>query len=216
MSLLPVFLNLDGRRCLLVGAGTVALDKISSLLPTGVELCVIAPEARPEVRKLAAEGKLTWVERCFEPHDLDGFLLVIAATDAPEVNAAIHRGAVERNIVCNSVDDIVNCDFFFGSVVSRGKLQVAISTGGESPALAQRLRGEIDAQLPEDLGPWLEDLGQLRREVLVRHPRGDARKLLLRELAQRPVCALETCPSRKKALAPLELEVPFDGSDRLE
>jgi siroheme synthase-like protein len=216
MSLLPIFLNLDGRRCLLVGAGTVALDKIGSLLPTGVLLRVIAPEARPEVQKLAAEGKLIWDQRCFKPQDLDGNFLVIAATDAPEVNAAVHRGAVERNIACNSVDDIVNCDFFFGSVVSRGKLQVAISTGGESPALAQRLRAEIDEQLPEDLGPWLEELGQLRREVLTRHPRGEARKLLLRELAKRAVCGLENCPSRQKAIAPLERGAAFDNDNRLE
>lgn len=215
MSLLPIFLNLAGRRCLLVGAGTVALDKIGSLLPTGVLLRVIAPEARPEVRKLATEGKLTWVQRCFEPQDLDGNFLVIAATDAPEVNAAVHRSAVERNIACNSVDDIVNCDFFFGSVVSRGKLQVAVSTGGESPALAQRLRAEIDEQLPEDLGPWLEELGKLRREVLIRHPRGEARKLLLRELAKRAVCGLENCPSRQKALSTLERESAFDNKNRL-
>jgi len=204
MSLLPVFLKLDGRRCLVVGAGPVALDKMVSLLGTGVRLRVIAPKARPEIEQLASEGRLEWVRRAFTDSDLDGNFLVIAATNMPEVNAAIYRGAVERNITCNSVDDIPNCDFFFGSVVSRGSLQVAISTGGESPALAQRLRREMDAQLPEDLGPWLEELGQLRREVLAVHPRGDARKALLHELAQRPVCASATCPSRQRALAPLD------------
>ena len=86
------------------------------------------------------------------------------------------EGCVERNIICNSVDDIPNCDFYFGSVVSRGDFQIAISTAGESPAVAQRLRREIDEQLPEDLGPWLENLGQLRREVLETHPRSEARK----------------------------------------
>ena len=74
---------------------------------------------------------------------------------SPEVNAEVYQGALERSILCNSVDDIPNCDFFFGSVVSRGDLQIAISTAGESPAVAQRLRREIDEQLPEDLGPWL-------------------------------------------------------------
>ena len=78
--------------------------------------------------------------------------MVIAATDVPEVNAAVYREAVERGILCNSVDDIPNCDFFFGSVVRRGDLQIAISTAGESPAVAQRLRREIDEQLPDDLG----------------------------------------------------------------
>jgi siroheme synthase-like protein len=108
MSLLPIFVRLDGRRCLLVGAGNVALDKIGSLLSTGLQLRVVAPEALPEVRQLAAEGKLEWVERCFEPADLDGNFLVIAATDSPMVNAAVYRGSVERNIPCNSVDDVPN------------------------------------------------------------------------------------------------------------
>ena len=98
------------------------------------------------------------------------------------------------------MDDIPHCDFFFGSVISRGDLQIAISTAGESPALAQRLRREIDEQLPHDLGPWLKDLGELRREVLVTLPRGEERRLLLHELAQRQVCESATCPSRLMAL----------------
>jgi uroporphyrin-III C-methyltransferase len=187
MSLLPIFLKLDGRRCLLVGAGTIALDKIGSLLKTGLHLHVVAPDARPEIRQLAAEGKLEWIDRPFELSDLDGNLLVIAATDSAEVNAAVYRGAVEQGILCNSVDDIPNCDFFFGSVVSRGDLQIAISTAGESPAFAQLLRREIDKLLPEDLGPWLRNLGQLRREILKTLPRNEDRKLLLHQLAQRPV-----------------------------
>ena len=203
MSLLPIFLNLDARRCLLVGAGNVGLDKIGSLLKTGLALRVVAPDARPEVKQLAAEGKLEWIPRRFEPNDLDGNFIVIAATDSPQVNAAVYSGAVERGIPCNSVDDIPNCDFFFGSVVSRGDLQIAISTGGESPALAQRLRREIDEQLPADLGPWLKNLGELRREVLETHPRGEGRKLLLHQLAQRQICDSPTCPARQLALAPL-------------
>ena len=202
MSLLPIFLRLEGRRCLLVGAGNVALDKIGSLLKAGVRLQVVAPEARAEVRQLALEGRLEWIQRPFQPSDLDGKFLVITATDSHEVNAAVYREAVERNVLCNSVDDIPNCDFFFGSVVSRGGLQIAISTAGESPAFAQRLRREIDEQLPADLGPWLEEVGQLRREVLATHPSGKARKLLLHRLAQRQVCESHSCPSRQMALAP--------------
>jgi uroporphyrin-III C-methyltransferase/precorrin-2 dehydrogenase/sirohydrochlorin ferrochelatase len=199
MTLLPIFLKLDGRPGLLVGAGTVALEKIGSLLKTGVKLSVIAPQARPEVRQLASEGKLEWVEREFLPSDLDGNFIVIAATDVPAVNAAVYREAVARGIVCNSVDDIPNCDFFFGSVVSRGDLQIAISTAGESPAVAQRLRREIDEQLPEDLGPWLAALGALRREVLATHPRSEERRLLLHELAQRHTCDSALCSTRQLA-----------------
>ena len=199
MTLLPIFLDLEGRQCLLVGAGNVALEKIGSLLKTGLNLRVVAPEARPEVQALAAEGRLEWIPRSFDPADLDGNFIVIAATDVPAVNAAVYRAALERNIPCNSVDDIPNCDFFFGSVVSRGDLQIAISTGGESPALAQRLRREIDEQLPRDLGTWLASLGELRSEVLATHPRGGERRLLLHELAQRDICDSALCATRQLA-----------------
>ena len=199
MSLLPIFLKLENRRCLLVGAGTVALEKIGSLLKTGCVLRVVAPEARAEIRELAREGKLEWIQKEFEPADLDVQFIAIAATDVPEVNAAVYREAVERGIPANSVDDIPNCDFFFGSVVSRGDLQIAISTAGESPAVAQRLRREIDEQLPADLGVWLTNLGELRREVLARHPRGEERRLLLHELAQRQICESPLCATKELA-----------------
>jgi len=199
MGVLPVFLRLEGRRGLVAGAGTVALDKIASLLKTGLRLRVVAPQAREEVRALAGEGRIEWIPRAVQTSDLDGNFVVIAATDRPEVNAEIYRGAVARGILCNSVDDIPHCDFFFGSVVSRGDLQIAISTAGESPALAQRLRREIDEQLPEDLGEWLANLGSLRREVLASQPRGEERRLLLHELAQREICDSALCSTRQLA-----------------
>lgn len=204
MQLLPIFLRLEGRPALLVGAGNVALEKIGSLLQTGLRLRVVAPEARQEVQALAADGKLEWVQREFVPDDLNSMFLVIAATDKPAVNAAVYRAAIERNVPCNSVDDIPNCDFYFGSVVRRGDLQVAISTAGESPALAQRLRREIDAQLPQDLGPWLVELGSLRREVLAAHPHGEERKLLLHELAHRQICESPSCATRRLTAAPFQ------------
>ena len=211
MNLLPVFLKLDGRRCLVVGAGAVAYDKIGVLLKTGLRIRVVAPVAIPEIQKLAIEDKLEWIQRPFELADFDCNFLVIAATDSAQVNAAVYRGAVERGILANSVDDPPNCDFYFGSVVSRGELQIAISTAGESPAFAQRLRREIDEQLPGDLGPWLEGLGRLRREVLATQPRGEARKALLHQLAQRPLCDAASCPSRRLALAPLHHQTSGSG-----
>jgi uroporphyrin-III C-methyltransferase/precorrin-2 dehydrogenase/sirohydrochlorin ferrochelatase len=204
MNLLPIFLKLDGRRGLVVGAGTVAFEKIGGLLKTGLRLRVVAPTAWPEIRQLALDGRIEWIQRSFEIADLDGNFLVIAATNSPEVNAVVYRGAVERGILSNSVDDPPHCDFYFGSVVSRGKLQIAISTAGESPAFAQRLRREINAQLPVDLGPWLDDLGRLRRQILATHPPGEARKLLLHRLAHREICDSATCSSRQMAFAPRE------------
>jgi len=212
MSLLPIFLNLDGRRGLVVGAGAVALDKIASLLKTGMRLRVIASEAREEVRALADHGRLEWVPREFMIGDLDGNFVAIAATDSPEVNAEVYRAAVERGILCNSVDDIPHCDFFFGSVVSRDDLQIAISTSGQSPAVAQRLRREIDEQLPENFGPWLAALGKLRREVLAVHPRGEERRLLLHELAQRQICDSALCATKQLARTGREATRAAGGS----
>jgi uroporphyrin-III C-methyltransferase len=170
---------------LLVGAGNVALEKLTTLLTTGLRLRVVAPEAKAEVRKLASAGKLELIERRFRVEDLDGNFIVIAATDDAEVNATVYRESVDRGILVNSVDDPPHCDFYFGSVVRRGDLQVAISTAGESPAAAQQLRREIDAQLPEDMGPWLTQVGQLRREILAAHPAGEERKALLHRIARR-------------------------------
>lgn len=197
MSLLPIFLRVRERPVVVVGAGTVALAKIESLLPTGAVIIVIAPQAVTDVRGLAAQGTLTWRQRTFVPADLDGVFLVIAATNDPAVNRIVHEEAARRNILCNAVDDPPNCDFYFGSVVARGDLQIAVSTAGESPALAQRLRREIDEQLPGDLGPWLNEVGALRRGIRASAPAGADRNLLLHELAQRPLCPSSECPARQ-------------------
>jgi len=187
MNLQPIFLKLDGRPGLLVGAGNVALEKLNTLLSSGIRLRVVAPEVKSEVRAFAAEGKIELVERRFTPEDLDGNFIVIAATDDPEVNAAVYRESVARGILVNSVDDPPHCDFYFGSVVRRGDLQVAISTAGESPAVSQQLRREIDEQLPDDLGAWLAQVGDLRREILATHPAGEERKALLHRIAKRKI-----------------------------
>ena len=201
MSLLPIFLKLTSRRVVVVGAGNIALDKIQSLLQSDALVEVLAPEALPEIQVLADSGAITWHRREFDAVDVEGAFLIIAATNTPAVNHAVYSAAVERGILCNAVDDPPNCDFYFSSVVRRGDLQIAISTAGESPALAQRLRREIDEQLPEDLGPWLASVGEIRREVLDRYPAGESRKLLLHQLAQRDACGSATCPSRQLAFA---------------
>jgi siroheme synthase-like protein len=207
MSLLPVFLKLTRRRCVVIGAGNVAAEKIRSLLQSEAEVHVVAPLASQEIQSLAAEEHITWDRRVFQPSDVDGAFLVIAATNAPSVNHHVYQTAIERNILCNAVDDPPNCDFYFGSVVRRGDLQIAISTAGESPALAQRLRREIDEQLPDDLGPWLGNLGALRRDVLAAYYPGEERKMLLHQLAQREICESASCPSRRLAFAHVPAEV---------
>ena len=204
MNLLPLFLKLEGRRGLVAGAGPVALEKIHNLLPTGIALRVVAPEAIAEIRALAEAGELEFIERPFEESDLDGMYVALAATNNPEVNGALYRAATSRGILANSADDPPNCDFYFGSVVRRGQLQIAISTSGASPAVAQRLRREVDEQLPEDLGPWLEEIGSLRRQILASRPPGEGRKILLHQLVDRPLCNAGSCPTRIHALTQSE------------
>jgi len=199
VSLFPLFLKLDRKKCLVVGAGLIGLEKVESLLRCGASIRVVAPWAVERVQELSSEGRIEWLRRRFEPADVPGCDLVIAATNDREVNQAIFEEASCRSILCNTADDPPLCDFFFASVVQRGDLQIAISTAGQSPALAQRLRREIDAQLPADLGPWLDQLGQLRREVLQAMPAGAERKALLHELAHREVCGLPACPARAHA-----------------
>ncbi|MBS1815999.1 MAG: bifunctional precorrin-2 dehydrogenase/sirohydrochlorin ferrochelatase [Acidobacteria bacterium] len=199
MSLFPLFLKLTARPCLVVGAGAIAEGKIASLLEAEATVTVVAPEADARVEEWAAGGEITLYRREFVASDVNGMFLVVAGTDIPEVNRAVFAAAKERSILCNAVDDPPYCDFYFPSIVRRGDLQIAISTAGESPALAQQLRKEINEQLPKDLGPWLLELGRLRREVLQMEPLGESRKMLLHQLATREVCGAVDCPSRAMA-----------------
>ncbi len=205
VPLLPIFVKLDGRPCLVVGAGAIGLQKVRSLLECGANVTVVAPEARDEIRHLAEQCIVTWHKRDYTADDIREQQLVIAATDNTEVNHAVYADAVAAGVLANAVDDPPFCDFYFGSVVRRGPLQIGISTAGESPAFAQRLREQLELLLDEGTGPWLERLGALRREVLARHPAGQKRNDLLRTLATRDVCDSPQCPSRALALeAPLQ------------
>ena len=196
MALFPMFLKLTARHCTVIGAGNLAESKIESLRAAHARVTVIAPEARPRIVELAEAGEVEWKRREYVSGDLAGQFLVVAATNDPAVNRAVYHEAVESNVLCNAVDDPPFCDFYFPSVVRRGDLQIAISTAGASPALAQRLRKEINSQLPLDVGDWLTDLGNLRREVVQMEPLNEERRLLLHQLAQREVCGYDACPSR--------------------
>ncbi len=187
----------------MVGAGEVASGKIESLVHSLAHVTVVAPWARPEIIRLAEQRAITWHEREFIDSDIEGAFVIIAGTNYLHVNQHVYRLAVAHNILCNAVDDPPHCDFYYGSVVARGKLQIAISTAGESPSVAQHLRAEIDQLLPRDLGPWLCKLGALRREVLAAYPAGDDRKALLYQLSRLPVCESDHCPARQTAFPAL-------------
>jgi precorrin-2 dehydrogenase/sirohydrochlorin ferrochelatase len=201
MSLFPIFFKLTGRRCLVIGAGKLGESKIESLRAADAQVTVIAPHASDRIVAMAEGGDVVWHRREYREGDLAGHFLVVAATDIPEVNRAVFAEAQASGILINAVDDPPFCDFYFPSVVRRGDLQIAISTAGASPALAQRLRKEINALLPLDAGDWLMELGNLRREVLQLEPLNESRKELLHQLASREVCGYEGCPSRRMARA---------------
>lgn len=194
-----MFLKLTARPCLVVGAGAIAEGKIEALLAAEARVRVIAPEALPRVQAWAVGGEIEWLQREYREGDLEGAFLAIAGTATAEVNRAVFAEASSKNILCNAVDDPPFCDFYFPSIVRRGELQIAISTAGDSPALAQRLRKEINAALPLDTGEWLMELGRLRREVTAVEPIGEPRKQLLHALAQREVCGYDGCPARMRA-----------------
>ncbi len=138
-SLFPLFLKLEGKRCLVVGAGLIGLEKVEGLLRCGASVCVVAPKAVEPVRQLSSEGKkIEWLDRAYQPQDAAGCDLIIAATNDREVNRAVFEEASRRSVLCNTADDPPLCDFFFASIVQRGELQIAISTAGQRiPALAQ-------------------------------------------------------------------------------
>lgn len=182
-ALFPLFLKLEGRECLVVGAGSVAEAKISSLLISGARVRVVAPEAKAAVREWAHGGEIVWEQRNFLPSDLDGAFLVIAATSLSELNGSIFGEARKRNVLCNAVDDPEHCDFFYGAVLRRGDLQIAISTAGHSPSLAQRLREELEAKFTPAYSDWVAELGRARRELFAREMDPEERRRILHELA---------------------------------
>ena len=194
-----MFLKLTARPCVVVGAGNIAESKIESLRNAEAQVTVIAPHALSRVQAWAEAGEIVWHQREYREGDLAGAFLAVAGTAIAKVNRAVYAEANASNILCNAVDDPPFCDFYFPSIVKRGELQIAISTAGESPALAQRLRKEINAALPLDAGDWLMELGRLRREVTAVEPIGEPRKALLHELAQREVCGFDGCPARLHA-----------------
>ena len=182
-ELFPLFLKLAGRRCLIVGGGVVAEAKMQGLLRCGAEVRVVASEATPGIREAAIAGRIVWDERPFLPPDLAGVFLVVAATNSAELHEEIFRRCQQAGILCNAVDEPERCDFYYPAIVRRGALQLAISTAGHSPFLAQRLRHELEERFGPEYGPWLEEIGQQRRELFQADISPESRRAILKELS---------------------------------
>lgn len=159
----PVFLDLNHRLVVIVGGGSVAVEKIVSLLPSGARLRVVAPAVNEEIRAWYEQGDIEWLSRQFADTDVEGAFAVIAATDDPVLNAHIFRIGEGRAMLANSVDDPDNCNFIMAAIAGAGPIQVAISSAGCSPALAQRVRTRIREEiLTDEVGVLGEFLGDWR------------------------------------------------------
>jgi len=180
-----MFMKLTGRQCLVVGAGRVGEPKIGGLIDTGAHIRVVAIEATQTVREWARTGKIELELRVFSANDLDGAFLAIVATASRSLNELVYREAQRRGVLCNVVDVPDYCDFFYPAVVRRGDLQIAISTSGQSPSLAQKLRQQLERQFGPGYESWVAELGETRRLVLASELDRERKQNLLHSLASR-------------------------------
>jgi precorrin-2 dehydrogenase/sirohydrochlorin ferrochelatase len=182
-KLFSMFLKLTGRPCLVAGAGSIAESKIESLIEADAKVRVVAPKATRKIRGRAEAKRIEWLAREWKAGDLEGMFLVVAATSSTEVHERIYQEATRRGVLCNVVDVPALCDFYYPAVVQRGAMQIAISTAGLSPALAQRLRKELEHQFGAEYETWLEELGKERDKLFSETLNPEERKRLLHDLA---------------------------------
>ncbi len=161
----PVCLDLHDRPCVVIGGGSVAARKVEGLLECGARVTVVAPALAPALETLLQQGRIAVRRRAYAHGDLEGAALAIAATDAREVNARVAAEARARGVWLNAADDPERCDFILPAVIRRGDLQIAISTGGRSPALARRVREDLERLLPAEYGELLPLLAEVRAEL---------------------------------------------------
>jgi precorrin-2 dehydrogenase/sirohydrochlorin ferrochelatase len=197
-SLFPMFMKLTGRQCLVVGAGKVGEPKIGGLIDTGAPIRVVAIEATQAVREWARAGKIELELRAFSANDLDGAFLAIVATASRSLNELVYHEAQQRGVLCNVVDVPEYCDFFYPAVVRRGDLQIAISTSGQSPSLAQKLRLQLERQFGPGYTAWVAELGETRRLILASELDRERKQSLLHSLASR--AAFEAASAEVPAL----------------
>ncbi len=198
-NLFPMFLKLEGRQILVVGAGKVGEPKIAGLLDTGAHIRVVALEATPAVREWAREGKIELSVRAFSSDDLVGAFLAVVATSSRNLNERIYHEAQRRGVLCNVVDVPDLCDFFYPSVVRRGDLQIAVSTSGKSPSLAQKIRQQLERQFGPGYAAWVAELGETRKLILASDLDRERKLDLLHSLASRE--ALEAALAELPELA---------------
>lgn len=176
MGYYPIFLELAGRPCLVIGGAAVAERKVEGLLGVGARVTVIAPELGRGLEELAREGRIRHVAREYRSGDLEGYQLVFVATDDGAVNAAVAQEGRGQSVWVNAADDPAHCDFILPSILRRGELVVAVATGGASPALSRAIREELERYFTGDYATLTEVVVEVRRELRERsvHPSAEA------------------------------------------
>lgn len=204
----PLFADLHGRCCVVVGGGPIAVQKIRMLRYYGAKVTVISPEASASLRTLARRGQVQHVARRFRVTDLRGAWLVVAATDDAATNQAVFEAATHRRIFCNAVDQPARCTFIVPAIVRRQPLTIAISTGGASPAMAKHLRRRIGEQIGPEYPRMLRLLRSLRPQVKRRLPDVHARRRYFERLLHRDMFHLvqwgHATAARQRALQLLD------------
>lgn len=175
-SYYPVFVELQGKRCVVVGGGGVAERKVRTLLDHGAEVVVISPKLSRGLSSLKKKGLIEHQRRGFRKGDSRGSLLVFAATDSGKINKAVAEDAARRPGLVNVVDTPELCSFIVPSIVRRGALSVAISTSGKSPALSKAIRKLLEGELSEELGNLVSSLGKLREDLRKKIPSAPAKR----------------------------------------
>lgn len=184
-DLFPMFMKLAGRQILVVGAGKVGEPKIGGLLETGARIRVVSLKANDAVSEWARQGRIELELRAFSPDDLDGAFLAVVATNFRTLNERIYYEAQRRRVLCNVVDVPDLCDFFYPAVVRRGDLQIAVSTAGQSPSLAQKIRQQLEKQFGPAYAAWVAELGATRKLILASDLDRERKLDLLHSLASR-------------------------------
>lgn len=165
MALFPLFVELAGRPCVVLGGGAVAERKVAGLLEAGAVVTIVSPVLTPALTALVSAGRIAHIERGYRPGDLAGASLAFAATDDGTINAAVAHEGRERGVWVNAADDPAHCDAILPAVVRRGAITIAVGTGGASPALARAVRERVELALPEAYGALAEIAGSVRREL---------------------------------------------------
>lgn len=164
-SYYPVFLNISGRKCVVVGGGQVALRKVKALLEHGASVKVISPDLCPELTELAESGRIRILHRHYQLGDLQKALIAIAATNNSDINQQVIKEARGKAVLVNVVDDPENSDFIVPSYVRRGVVTIAVSTAGKSPALARKIRTRLEKEFDEEYISLVNLIGEVRAEV---------------------------------------------------